>query len=209
MSASNSRPASVAGYYADGTYRHRSPSVGPQHHDFVRPKSSASSHRPSSRATNRPPSSAGRPVSRVGNAPTSKPFHRLPQRQISRLISSSHSLVTQVTGLNPDDDEGVFRAMVDIVTRSLDYNVKAAPSSSMSDIAKLINGFVFPSRSCDSLLTRCSRAERARISSQDPWADALQLSFTQLKSQIEKIHDIDSEITVIVPPQTQLFCLTL
>ncbi|KAH9002214.1 Spc98 family-domain-containing protein [Lactarius hatsudake] len=138
MSASSSRPASVAGYYTDGT-RHRSTSnasVGPQHqhHDF---------------------------------------------RQISRLISSSHSLVSQVTGLKPDDDEGVFRAMVDMVTRSLDYNAKAAPSSSMSDISKLVNG----------------RAERARINSQDPWADALQLSFALLKSQIEKIHDIDSEIT--------------
>ena len=156
MSTSNSRhsrPASVAGYYTDsgGAHRHRSPSVGPQHqhHDFVRPKSSASSHRPSSRATNRPSSSAsttGRPASRIGNAATSKPFHRLPQRQISRLISSSHSLVSQVTGLNPGDDEGVFRALVDVVTRSLDYNVKAAPSSSMSDIAKLVNGFVLPSR---------------------------------------------------------------
>ena len=145
MSSSNSRPASVAGYHADGVRRQGSPSVGPQHqhHDFVRPKSSASSHRPSSRATNRPPSSAGRPVSRLGNAPTSKPFHRLQQRQISRLISSSHSLVSQVTGLNADDDGGAFRATVDMVTRSLDYNVKAAPSSSMSDIAKLVNGFAF------------------------------------------------------------------
>ncbi|KAH9060930.1 Spc98 family-domain-containing protein [Lactarius vividus] len=183
MSASSSRPASVAGYYTDGT-RNRSPSnasVEPQHqhHDFVRPKSSASSHRPSSRATNRPPSSAGRPASRISNAPISKPFHRQPQRQISRLISSSHSLVSQVTGLKPNDDEGVFRAMVDMVTRSLDYNAKAAPSSSMSDISKLVNG----------------RAERAKINSQDPWADALQLSFAMLKSQIEKIHDIDSEIT--------------
>jgi hypothetical protein len=155
MSSSNSRPASVAGYYVDGAQRHRSPSVGPQHqrHDFVRPKSSASSHRPSSRATNRPPSSAGRPVSRTGNAPTYKPFHRLPQRQISRLMSSSHSLVSQVTGLNPDDDEDAFRTTVDMVTRNLDYNVKAAPSSSMSDIAKLVNGFVFPSRSFDPLFT--------------------------------------------------------
>ena len=89
----------------------------------------------------------------MGNASSSKPFHRLPQRQISRLISSSHSLVSQVTGLNADDDESVFRATVDMVTRSLDYNVKAAPSSSMSDIAKLVNGFVFPSRSFGPLLT--------------------------------------------------------
>ncbi|KAF8272093.1 Spc98 family-domain-containing protein [Lactarius quietus] len=198
MSSSNSRPASVAGYYADGSQQHRSPSVGPQHqrHDFVRPKSSASSHRPSSRATNRPPSSAsaaGRPVSRTGNTPTYKPFHRLPQRQISRLMSTSHSLVSQVTGLNPDDDENVFRATVDMVTRSLDYNVKAAPSSSMSDIAKLVNG----------------RTERARINSQDSWADALQLSFTRLKSQIEKIRDIDSEITPARLPDHLSFLMHL
>ncbi|KAH9049683.1 Spc98 family-domain-containing protein [Lactarius hengduanensis] len=79
--------------------------------------------------------------------------------------------------------------MVDMVTRSLEYNAKAAPSSSMSDISKLVNG----------------RAERARINSQDPWADALQLSFALLKSQIDKIHDIDSEITMhLSVPLTQL-----
>ncbi len=157
----DSRPASVAGHYTDSTHQHSSPSsssVGPQHqhHDVVRPKSSASSHRPFSRATNRPPSStsiAGRPASRIGNTPTSKPLHRLPQRQITRLISSSQSLVSQVTGLNPDDDGGVFRAMVDMVTRSLDYNVKAAPSSGMSDIAKLVNGSIVPSCRFDPVLT--------------------------------------------------------
>jgi hypothetical protein len=49
-----------------------------------------------------------------------------------------------------------------------------------------------------SLLSQCSRTERARINSQDSWADALELSFSLLKSKADKIHDIDSEITVII-----------
>jgi hypothetical protein len=43
-----------------------------------------------------------------------------------------------------------------------------------------------------------SRIERARITSQDSWADALEHSFSLLKSSAHKIHDIDSEITVII-----------
>jgi hypothetical protein len=49
-----------------------------------------------------------------------------------------------------------------------------------------------------SLLRQCSRTERARINSQDSWADALEHSFSLLKSKAAKIHDIDSEITVII-----------
>lgn len=49
-----------------------------------------------------------------------------------------------------------------------------------------------------SLLSQCSRTERARINSQDPWADALERSFFLLRSKADEIHDIDSEITVII-----------
>lgn len=49
-----------------------------------------------------------------------------------------------------------------------------------------------------SLLNLCSRIERARINSQDCWADALEHSFSLLKSSAGEIHDIDSEITVII-----------
>jgi hypothetical protein len=49
-----------------------------------------------------------------------------------------------------------------------------------------------------SLLSQCSRTERARVNSQDSWADALEGSFSLLKSKADKIHDIDSEITVII-----------
>jgi hypothetical protein len=49
-----------------------------------------------------------------------------------------------------------------------------------------------------SLLRLCSRIERARINSQDSWADALEHSLSLLKSSADKIHDIDSEITVII-----------
>jgi hypothetical protein len=50
-----------------------------------------------------------------------------------------------------------------------------------------------------SILSQYSRTERARINSQDAWADALERSFLQLKSKAAEIHDIDSEITVIIP----------
>ena len=63
---------------------------------------------------------------------------------MSRIISLSHTLVSQITSLQPEDDGREFRALVDVVTRSLDYNVKAAPSSSMNDITKQLHGSVFP-----------------------------------------------------------------
>ena len=63
---------------------------------------------------------------------------------MSRIISLSHTLVSQATGLQPEDEDGEFRALVDVVKRSLDYNVKAAPSSSMNDVTKQLHGSVFP-----------------------------------------------------------------
>jgi hypothetical protein len=116
---------------------------------------------------------------------------------MSRIISLSHTLVSQMTSLQSEDDDGEFRALVDVVTRSLDYNVKAAPSSSMNDVTKQLHGSVFP-LTFHSLLSLCSHIERARITSQDSWADALEHSFSLLKSSAHKIHDIDSEITVII-----------
>lgn len=63
---------------------------------------------------------------------------------MSRTISLCHTLVPQVTGLRPEDEDGDFRALVEIAMRSLDYNAKAAPSSSMNDIAKQLHGSVVP-----------------------------------------------------------------
>jgi hypothetical protein len=68
----------------------------------------------------------------------------MPSRQMSRIISLSHTLISQITNLQPEDDDGEFRALVDVVTRSLDYNVKAAPSSSMNDVTKQLHGSVLP-----------------------------------------------------------------
>jgi hypothetical protein len=141
MSASG--PASVASYHRDGVTPSKSPSI-PLRHELSRPTSSASSHRPSSRAASRPLSSASiRPTSRAGHGTSSKFSQRLPSRQMSRIISLSHTLVSQMTGLQTEDDGGEFRALVDVVTRSLDYNVKAAPSSSMNDVTKQLHGSVF------------------------------------------------------------------
>ena len=133
----------MTGYRRDVVTPSMSPSsvVGRSHPP--RPKSSASSHRPSSRATNRPPSSAStRPTSRTRHGPSSKFSQRMPSRQMSRVISLSHTLVSQVTGLQSEDEEDEFRALMDIVIKSLEYNVKAAPSSSMHDIAKQLHGSV-------------------------------------------------------------------
>jgi hypothetical protein len=140
---SASKPASIASYHRDGVTPSKSPSI-PLRHELSRPTSSASAHRPSSRAASRPLSSASvRPTSRAGHG-SSKFSQRLPSRQMSRIISLSHTLVSQTTSLQPEDDDGEFRALVDVVTRSLDYNVKAAPSSSMNDVTKQLHGSVFP-----------------------------------------------------------------
>jgi hypothetical protein len=63
---------------------------------------------------------------------------------MTRVISLCHTLVSQVTGLQPEGEGGDFRALVEIVMRSLDYNTKAAPSSSMNDITKQLHGSVLP-----------------------------------------------------------------
>jgi hypothetical protein len=138
---SASRPASVASYHRDGVTPSKSPSI-PLRYELSRPTSSASSHRPSSRAASRPLSSAPiRPTSRAGHGTSSKFSQRLPSRQMSRVISLGHTLVSHITGLQPEDGE--FRALVDVVKRSLDYNAKAAPSSSMNDVTKQLHGSVF------------------------------------------------------------------
>jgi hypothetical protein len=61
---------------------------------------------------------------------------------MSRIISLGHTLVSQVTNLHPNDDQGDFRSMLDAVMRCVDYNTKAAPSNSMSDITKQLHGSV-------------------------------------------------------------------
>ncbi|KAI0307069.1 Spc98 family-domain-containing protein [Multifurca ochricompacta] len=106
-----------------------------------------------------------------------------------RIISLGHTLISQITGLHPDREDGDFRTMMSMVTRSVDYNMKAAPSSSMSDIAKHAHG--------------------ARIHSQDSWAEAFELLFSLLKSQAEKMNDIDSEITLAHLPDHLAFLLLL
>jgi gamma-tubulin complex component 5 len=139
-----SRPATVAGHHQDVVTPSMSPSSAVGRLHPPRPKSSASSHRPSSRATNRPPSSAStRPTSRTQHGPSSKFSQRMPSRHMSRVISLSHTLVSQVTGLQPEDEEDGFRDSVDLVIKRLEYNAKAAPSSSMHDIAKQLHGSVF------------------------------------------------------------------
>ena len=139
--------ATVTGHHQDGAALSMSPSspfTRPLHNESPRPPSSASTHRPSSRATSRPLSRAStRPASRTGHGPPSKYPQRPPSRHMSRVISLSHTLVSQITGLQPED-EGDFRALVDFTIRSFDYNAKAAPSSSMNDIAKLLHGSVLP-----------------------------------------------------------------
>ena len=149
-----SRPATAASYHQDGVALSMSPSNSfsrPLYNESPRPTSSASTHRPSSRTTSRPVSRAStRPTSRAGQKPPSKFSQRLQSRQMTRVISLSHTLVSQITNLQPEDGEGDFRALVDFTTKSLDYNVKAAPSSSMNDITKLLHGSV--SLSCPPLV---------------------------------------------------------
>jgi hypothetical protein len=142
-----SRPVTVAGYHQDGAALPMSPSspFSRLHNESPRPTSSASTHRPSSRTASRPLSRAStRPASRTGHGVPSKASQRLSSRHLSRIITLSHTLVSQITGLQPEDEDGDFRALVDFTIRSFDYNAKAAPSSSMNDIAKLLHGSVLP-----------------------------------------------------------------
>ncbi|KAA1466534.1 hypothetical protein DENSPDRAFT_846943 [Dentipellis sp. KUC8613] len=166
-SASSARPSSSSSF--------RPPSSA-----SLRPPSSASHRPPSAQSTHRPPSSASvRSASRLSQRPVSRLSQRPATRQSTRLLPSIQTLVTQVSGISAENDEEEFRAVVESVSRSLDYKAKAAPSSNLDDIEKQFKGLV----------------RKARINSEDAWASALQTSYTKLKTHMQQAStDLDEEI---------------
>lgn len=50
------------------------------------------------------------------------------------------TLVTQMTGINQDNDEANFRIAVDFVAKNLDQTVKPSGSADMTDIDKQFKG---------------------------------------------------------------------
>ncbi|THH14297.1 hypothetical protein EW146_g6007 [Bondarzewia mesenterica] len=171
-----------------------STSIRPSSSASLRPPSSASSRPSSSLSTQRPtPStSVGRPASRISQRPYSRLSQRPTTRQSSRLAPLSQKLVTQVTGLSEDNDEGKFRTSVEFVSKSLEYGAKSAPSTDMRSIDGHVRG----------------HTRKARIHSQDSWATALENTYSKLKTQVEQNRDLDQEIQLSrLPDHLQLLVL--
>ncbi|PPQ68598.1 hypothetical protein CVT26_003387 [Gymnopilus dilepis] len=167
-----------------------------------RPLSSLSS-RPSSRNTiQRPASSIGtRPTSSASLRPGSR-FSRPSSRQArSRLIPICQTLATQVTGLkedgtNEDPDGERFRESVDYVLKHVENTVvnKGSASVDMGVVDKRISGL----------------ALKARINTQDVFAEALTSAYQRLKSHIEEREaDLDQEIKTSHIPDHLQFLLAL
>ncbi|TFK43864.1 Spc98 family-domain-containing protein [Crucibulum laeve] len=194
---SSSRPPSSAGQ--------RSPSsAGPR-------PSSSSGQKPSSSSAPRPPSSAGyRPPSslsttRPASSASTRPRSRFSQRPNSRharsrLIPQCQTLVFQVTGMREEGSEGDidgenFRTTVDFVVKNLEATTlnKAAASVDMGVIDRQIDG----------------HALKARLDSKDVLGEALEVSYKQLKTHMEKDQDLDQEIQLSRLPDHLQFLIKL
>ncbi|KAI0068599.1 hypothetical protein BV25DRAFT_11798 [Artomyces pyxidatus] len=196
--SSHPPPSSASSHQLSST----NSSVRPSSRASLRPPSSLSLNRPHSRASERPSSSASttrpassastRPLSRVSHRPASRFSQRPPTRQSTRLLSYSQTLVAQVSGLSPDDDEETFRTAVDVVSKALEHPNKGAPSSSLDSIDKQIQG----------------HARKARINSLDSWASALENASQRLKVQVEENKDLDQEVSLArLPDHLQLLVM--
>lgn len=171
-----------------------------------------SKSRPSSRATSYTP--VGRPSSSISirpasSASTNRPQSRFSQRPHSkqarsRLIPICQVLVRQTTGLKTDGSENdpngdVFRDKVDYAVKNLETTtmVKVAASVDMSVIDRQIGGYVVHLDDFLAGLLICfsRHALKARISSKDDLAKALEVAYRLLKNHIEtQESDLDNDI---------------
>ncbi|KIJ69751.1 hypothetical protein HYDPIDRAFT_35222 [Hydnomerulius pinastri MD-312] len=148
-----------------------------------RPPSSLSSARPVSSASLRPQSRVSRPASRISRPVT---------RQATRLLPLCQSLVTQMTGLSPDNDDENFRTAVDFVSKNLEHSTKGGPSADMPAMDKHFRGYV----------------QKARINSHDSLAEALEKSYHKVKEQAKELTGLDEEIKLShLPDHLQLLVL--
>lgn len=118
--------------------------VGSSRGSSTRPGSSLSTTRPaSSLSALRPVSSLStRPSSRLTQRPGSRTSQRPVARQSTRLVPFYQNLVTQVTGLNAENDDENFRTAVEFVSRNLDLTSRPSGNVDMSAIDKHIRGYV-------------------------------------------------------------------
>ncbi|KAG9317863.1 Spc98 family-domain-containing protein [Chiua virens] len=123
------------------------------------------------------PASSLRPHSRISTRSSSR-LSRPTTRQSTRLLPLCQSLVTQVTGLSPEiDDENVHTA-VDFVSKNLEYSIKAGASTDMAAMDRHFKGLIL----------------KASINSHDALADALQVSYRNVKEQAKELTDLDERI---------------
>ncbi|KAH7887320.1 Spc98 family-domain-containing protein [Phlebopus sp. FC_14] len=154
-----------------------------------RPSSSLSHRPPSSLSSARPLSSASfRPQSRV-----SRPSSRPQTRQSIRLLPLCQNLVTQTTGLSPENDEDNFRTAVDFVSKNLEHATKAGPSIDVNVMERQLRGY---------------HVEKARVNCHDNLADALEKAYRKVKDRAKELTGLDDEIKLSrLPDHLQLLML--
>ncbi|KAJ7194549.1 Spc98 family-domain-containing protein [Mycena pura] len=181
---------------SSGLSTHSNQSQRPTSALSQRPPSSAS-HRSLSSASHRPPSSlSSRPLSSASVRPISRISQRPHSRHArSRLLPICQVLVSQVTGLREEDDDGVFRAAVEHVVKNLENTTitKGAIGVDISAIDRQVHG----------------HAQKARINSRDTFAEALQTCYKRLKYQAGQDKDLDQEIQMSRLPDHLQFLMTL
>ena len=157
-----------------------------------RPPSSASFTRPASSASLRPQSRVSRPGSRISRPAT---------RQSTRLLPLFQKLITQITGLTPENDDEDFRFTLDFVSRNLEHATatKGGPSSDMPDMDRRFHGYIQLSCLQHLSFNQCivlRFIEKFRIQSNDTLAEALQLSYRKVKDHAKELTNIDGDIKV-------------
>ncbi|PAV21033.1 hypothetical protein PNOK_0366000 [Pyrrhoderma noxium] len=149
-------------------------------------------------ASPRPPSSISRPssalsqrtASRISHRPLSR-LSRPATRQASRIAPLCQSLITNLTGFNPEQED--FDDLVEAIIRRLDLNGKHGPAPDFRTVQNQLKNF----------------SRKARIQSHDELAEAIEMSSKKLRSEIEKGNDLDSEISVSKVPEHLQFLFLL
>ncbi|KZT71569.1 hypothetical protein DAEQUDRAFT_749911 [Daedalea quercina L-15889] len=156
--------------------------VGSSRSSSIRPGSSLSAVRPVSSLSTRPSS---RLTQRSGSRTSQRPV----TRQSTRLVPFYQNLVTQVTGLNAENDDENFRTAVEFVSKNLDLTSRPSGNVDMNAINKHIRGHI----------------QKARVNSHDDLGDALRAAYKLLKTQADSDNDLDSEIKAArLPAHLQL-----
>ncbi|KAI0797115.1 Spc98 family-domain-containing protein [Abortiporus biennis] len=161
----------------------------------TRPSSVASTRPSSSASSARPPTSmSSRPGSRMTQRASSRFSLRPTTRQSTRLNPLYQDLITDLTGISPENDEENFQIALDFVAKNLDQTVKPSGSADIGRIDKHIRGLI----------------QKARIISEDTYATALDTAQTRVKIHFKnQPSDLDAEFNTSRLPFHLLFMLSL